>query len=138
MWGQRIQAGERNGIHRGDARTTRLTPSAVSAVPASVAAVMVVLYVLVSLALFLMMQRDLFAEMNLRQTHEEQLQYMHGNLRNALADVSLPLVLLGGVSPAVAVAAKAARARLASQAINPAIIGGRAYVGPVARIKRGY
>ena len=54
----------------------------------SVAAVMVVLYMLVSLALFLMMQRDLFAEMNLRQTHEEQLQYMHGNLRNALADVS--------------------------------------------------
>ena len=47
-------------------------------------------------------------------------------------------VLLGGVSPAVAVAAKAARARLASQAVNPAIIGGRAYVGPVARIKRGY
>lgn len=46
--------------------------------------------------------------------------------------------MLGGISPAVAVAAKSARSRIAGQSINPAIIGGQPYAGPVARIRRGY
>ena len=47
-------------------------------------------------------------------------------------------VMLGGVSAPVAVAAKAARSRLAGQTISPAILNGKTYVGPVARIKRGF
>lgn len=50
--------------------------------------VMLVLYLLVSLALFLFAQRDLFAEMNLRQTQLNQLQTMQANLQAALQDVS--------------------------------------------------
>ena len=45
------------------------------------------LYILVSLALFLVAQRDLFAEMNLRKSQQGRLDTMHANLRNALADV---------------------------------------------------
>ncbi|MEI6282731.1 MAG: hypothetical protein WCP82_08465 [Alphaproteobacteria bacterium] len=61
--------------------------------------------------------------------------------KSALAAVlaeKLAPVMLGGISPAVAAAAKAARSRIYAQAINPAIINGRAYVGPVARIRRGF
>lgn len=52
------------------------------------AGALVGLYVLVSLALFIVAQRDLFAEMNLRKSQEEQLETMQANLRNALADVT--------------------------------------------------
>ena len=58
-------------------------------------------------------------------------------LAAALAERLAP-VMLGGISPAVAAASKAARARIGAQAINPAIINGRAYAGPVARITRGF
>lgn len=50
--------------------------------------VMLAIYVVVSLALFLLAQRDLFAEMNLRRTQLSQLQTMEANLRAALQDVS--------------------------------------------------
>jgi hypothetical protein len=42
----------------------------------------------VSLALFLLAQRDLFAEMNLRQSQMGELEAMQANLRTALQDVS--------------------------------------------------
>ena len=50
--------------------------------------VMLGLYVVVSLALFLFAQRDLFAEMNLRQSQLGELETMQANLRTALQDVS--------------------------------------------------
>jgi hypothetical protein len=50
--------------------------------------VMLGLYIVVSLALFLFAQRDLFAEMNLRQSQMGQLETMQANLRTALQDVS--------------------------------------------------
>ena len=46
------------------------------------------LYIVVSLALFLLAQRDLFAEMNLRQSQMGELEAMQANLRTALQDVS--------------------------------------------------
>ena len=46
------------------------------------------LYIVVSLALFLFAQRDLFAEMNLRQSQMGELEAMQANLRTALQDVS--------------------------------------------------
>lgn len=46
------------------------------------------LYVVVSLALFLFAQRDLFTVMNLRKSQQNQLDMMQANLRNALQDVS--------------------------------------------------
>lgn len=51
-------------------------------------AVLIVLYIVVSLTLFLVVQRDLFALMNLRKSQQEQLNSMQANLRTALADVS--------------------------------------------------
>lgn len=53
-----------------------------------------------------------------------------------LADKLAPS--LGAVSPMVIAMAKAARLRLGAQAINPAILGGSANVGPVSRIERGF
>jgi len=50
--------------------------------------VMLGLYIVVSLALFLFAQRDLFAEMNLRQSQMGELEAMQANLRAALQDVS--------------------------------------------------
>ena len=50
--------------------------------------VMLGLYIVVSLALFLFAQRDLFAEMNLRQSQMGELEAMQANLRTALQDVS--------------------------------------------------
>ena len=50
--------------------------------------VMLGLYSVVSLALFLLAQRDLFAEMNLRQSQMGELETMQANLRTALQDVS--------------------------------------------------
>jgi ABC-type multidrug transport system fused ATPase/permease subunit len=50
--------------------------------------VMLGLYIVVSLALFLLAQRDLFAEMNLRQSQMGELEAMQANLRTALQDVS--------------------------------------------------
>ena len=46
------------------------------------------LYIVVSLALFVLAQRDLFAEMNLRQSQMGELESMQANLRTALQDVS--------------------------------------------------
>ena len=46
------------------------------------------LYVVVSLALFLFAQRDLFTVMNLRKSRQNQLDMMQANLRSALQDVS--------------------------------------------------
>lgn len=46
------------------------------------------LYVVVSLGLFLLAQRDLFAEMNLRKSQLGQLETMQANMRAALQDVS--------------------------------------------------
>lgn len=51
-------------------------------------AVLLGLYVLVSLALFLFVQRDLFTLMNLRKSQQNQLQLMRANLCTALQDVS--------------------------------------------------
>jgi hypothetical protein len=50
--------------------------------------VMLGLYILVSLALFLFSQRDLFAETHLRQSQLGELETMQANLRAALQDVS--------------------------------------------------
>ena len=50
--------------------------------------VMLGLYIGVSLALFLLAQRDLFAEMNLRRSQMGELEAMQANLRTALQDVS--------------------------------------------------
>jgi hypothetical protein len=46
------------------------------------------LYLVIALALFLLAQRDLFAEINLRQSQQSQLDAMHANLRTALQDLS--------------------------------------------------
>jgi hypothetical protein len=46
------------------------------------------LYLVIALGLFLLTQRDLFAEINLRQTQQSQLDAMHANLRTAVQDVS--------------------------------------------------
>ncbi|OBG71236.1 MULTISPECIES: hypothetical protein [unclassified Mycobacterium] len=46
------------------------------------------LYILVSLALFLFAQRDLFTLMNLQKSQQNRLELMHANLQNALQDVS--------------------------------------------------
>ncbi len=46
------------------------------------------LSIVMSLALFLFAQRDLFAEMNLRQSQMGELEVMQANLRTALQDVS--------------------------------------------------
>lgn len=54
----------------------------------TVAGVLVALYVVVSLGLFTLAQRDLFAEMNLRRTQMSKLDAMQANLRTALQDVS--------------------------------------------------
>jgi hypothetical protein len=50
--------------------------------------VMLGFYVVASLALFLLAQRDHFAEMNLRNSQIGELERMQANLRSALADVS--------------------------------------------------
>jgi hypothetical protein len=50
--------------------------------------VMLGLYIVVSLALFVLAQRDLFAEINLRQSQMGELESMQANLRTALQDVS--------------------------------------------------
>jgi hypothetical protein len=50
--------------------------------------VMLAIYLVVSLGLFLLAQRDLFAEMNLRQSQMGELEAMQANLRTALQDVS--------------------------------------------------
>jgi hypothetical protein len=49
---------------------------------------LIVLYIVVSLGLFMLSQRDLFAEMNLRKSQLNQLETMHANLRNAVQDLS--------------------------------------------------
>lgn len=46
------------------------------------------LYILVSLALFLFAQRDLFTLMNLQKSQQNRLELMHANLQSALQDVS--------------------------------------------------
>jgi hypothetical protein len=46
------------------------------------------LYLLIALGLFLLAQRDLFAEVNLRQSQQSQLDAMHANLRAAVQDLS--------------------------------------------------
>ncbi len=50
--------------------------------------VMLGIYIVVSMGLFLLAQRDLFAEMNLRQSQMGELEAMQANLRTALQDVS--------------------------------------------------
>jgi hypothetical protein len=50
--------------------------------------VLIVTYVLVSLALFVVAQRDMFAEMNSRKSALSQLEAMQANLRTALEDLS--------------------------------------------------
>jgi hypothetical protein len=50
--------------------------------------VLLALYLLVALTLFLLGQRDVFAEMNLRKSQMSQLETMNANLRSALADLS--------------------------------------------------
>ncbi|WP_135451349.1 hypothetical protein [Mycobacterium sp. DL99] len=54
----------------------------------STGAAVILIYILVSLALFLLSQRDLFAEMNLRKSQQHQLEMMHANLRTAVQDLS--------------------------------------------------
>jgi hypothetical protein len=51
-------------------------------------AVLIAVYVLVSLALFLVAQRDMFAEMNSRKSALSQLEAMQTNLHSALEDLS--------------------------------------------------
>jgi hypothetical protein len=51
-------------------------------------AVLFGLYLVIALGLFLLAQRDLFAEINLRQSQQSQLDAMHANLRTALQDLS--------------------------------------------------
>ena len=46
------------------------------------------LYLVIALGLFLLAQRDLFAEINLRQSQQSQLDAMHANLRTAVQDLS--------------------------------------------------
>ena len=50
--------------------------------------VLIAVYILVSLALFLVAQRDMFAEMNSRKSALSQLEAMQTNLRSALEDLS--------------------------------------------------
>lgn len=50
--------------------------------------VLIALYIVISLALFMLSQRDLFAEMNLRRSQQSQLETMQANLRTALHDLS--------------------------------------------------
>ncbi|WP_099222356.1 hypothetical protein [Mycobacterium persicum] len=50
--------------------------------------VLLALYLVIALALFLLTQRDLFAEMNLRQSQAARLNAMHSNLRSAVQDLS--------------------------------------------------
>jgi hypothetical protein len=52
------------------------------------AGVLLAIYILVSLALFLFAQRDLFTLMNLRKSQENRLEAMQANLQAALQDVS--------------------------------------------------
>ncbi|MDH6196281.1 ABC-type multidrug transport system fused ATPase/permease subunit [Mycobacterium frederiksbergense] len=54
----------------------------------TVGAVVVVLYFLAAFTLYVLAQRHLFAEMNLRRSQIGELQAMHTNLRAALQDVS--------------------------------------------------
>lgn len=54
----------------------------------TIVGVLIVLYVLVSLSLFLLAQRDLFAELNLRRTQLSKIEAMQTNLKTALQDVS--------------------------------------------------
>lgn len=51
-------------------------------------AVTLVTYALASVVLFLVIQRDLFAEMHLRQRYEGRVQVLEANLRTALIDVT--------------------------------------------------
>jgi len=51
-------------------------------------AVLLGLYLVIALGLFLLAQRDLFAEINLRQSQQSQLDAMHANLRTAVQDLS--------------------------------------------------
>jgi hypothetical protein len=46
------------------------------------------LYLVIALGLFLLAQRDLFAEINLCQSQQSQLDAMHANLRTAVQDLS--------------------------------------------------
>jgi hypothetical protein len=50
--------------------------------------VLLALYLVIALGLFLLAQRDLFAEINLRQSQQSQLDAMHANLRTAVQDLS--------------------------------------------------
>lgn len=50
--------------------------------------VLLAVYLVITLALFLLTQRDLFAEMNLRQSQLSRLDAMHTNLRSAVQDLS--------------------------------------------------
>lgn len=50
--------------------------------------VLIALYIIVALALFMLGQRDLFAEMNLRKSQMSQLETMQANLRTAVQDLS--------------------------------------------------
>lgn len=51
-------------------------------------AVLLGLYLVIALGLFLLTQRDLFAEINLRQSQRSQLDAMDANLRTAVQDLS--------------------------------------------------
>jgi hypothetical protein len=53
------------------------------------------LYLVIAFGLFLLAQRDLFAEINLRQSQQSQLDAMHANLRTALQDLSRLSVAYG-------------------------------------------
>jgi hypothetical protein len=50
--------------------------------------VLLAAYLLVAFAMFLVAQRDMFAEMNSRRSAQSQLEAMHTNLRSALEDLS--------------------------------------------------
>jgi hypothetical protein len=50
-------------------------------------AVLLGLYLVIALGLFLLTQRDLFAEINLRQSQQSQLDAMNANLRTAVQDL---------------------------------------------------
>jgi hypothetical protein len=61
--------------------------------------------------------------------------------KSALTDVLAERIappLVGGIPPAVAMAAKAARTRILGQSVVPAIISGNPTAGGVVRIMRGY
>lgn len=66
---------------------------------------------------------------------------MPKGFRSAFADLvaeKMAPTLIGGITPAIAAAARGARLRISAQVANPAILTPADSAGPVARIKRGY